>query len=59
MEGERRATRGHCELGDQTLGTVSSVFEERQGLRIDHYLGKETVQNLMACRFANYLFEPV
>ncbi len=38
---------------------VLSVFEERQVFRIDHYLGKETVQNLMAFRFANGLFEPV
>jgi glucose-6-phosphate 1-dehydrogenase len=35
------------------------VFEEPQIFRIDHYLGKETVQNLMAMRFANSLFEPV
>ena len=35
------------------------VFEEPQIYRIDHYLGKETVQNLMALRFANALFEPV
>ena len=35
------------------------VFEEPQVFRIDHYLGKETVQNLMAMRFANSLFEPV
>jgi len=35
------------------------VFEERQIFRIDHYLGKETVQNLIALRFANALFEPV
>jgi glucose-6-phosphate 1-dehydrogenase len=35
------------------------VFEEDQIFRIDHYLGKETVQNLMALRFANALFEPV
>ena len=35
------------------------VFEEPQIFRIDHYLGKETVQNLMAMRFANALFEPV
>lgn len=34
-------------------------FEERQIYRIDHYLGKETVQNLMAVRFANILFEPL
>ncbi len=38
---------------------VLEVFEEQQIFRIDHYLGKETVQNLMALRFANALFEPV
>jgi glucose-6-phosphate 1-dehydrogenase len=36
-----------------------SVFQESQIFRIDHYLGKETVQNLLAFRFANTLFEPV
>src|SRR5215210_6268336 len=39
--------------------TISSVFRERQVFRIDHYLGKETVQNVMAFRFANLMFEPV
>ncbi len=38
---------------------VSKVFLERQFFRIDHYLGKETVQNVLAFRFANLLFEPV
>jgi glucose-6-phosphate 1-dehydrogenase len=38
---------------------VGQVFGEGQTYRIDHYLGKETVQNLMALRFANSLFEPV
>ena len=38
---------------------VLAVFEESQVFRIDHYLGKETVQNMMAFRFANGLFEPV
>jgi glucose-6-phosphate 1-dehydrogenase len=38
---------------------VNAVFHENQVFRIDHYLGKETVQNLMALRFANALFEPV
>jgi glucose-6-phosphate 1-dehydrogenase len=38
---------------------VDSVFRERQVYRIDHYLGKETVQNVMAFRFANYMFEPL
>ena len=38
---------------------VGQVFSERQVFRIDHYLGKETVQNLMVLRFANILFEPL
>jgi glucose-6-phosphate 1-dehydrogenase len=38
---------------------VGAVFSEKQIFRIDHYLGKETVQNLMALRFANALFEPL
>jgi len=38
---------------------VASVFPEDRTFRIDHYLGKETVQNIMALRFGNSLFEPV
>jgi glucose-6-phosphate 1-dehydrogenase len=38
---------------------VGAVFSERQVFRIDHYLGKETVQNLMVLRFGNILFEPL
>ena len=38
---------------------VGEVFSEQQVFRIDHYLGKETVQNLMVLRFANMLFEPL
>jgi glucose-6-phosphate 1-dehydrogenase len=38
---------------------VDSVFPPEDVYRIDHYLGKETVQNLLALRFANQLFEPV
>lgn len=38
---------------------VGAVFCEEQIFRIDHYLGKETVQNLLALRFANSLFEPL
>ncbi|MEO1474956.1 MAG: glucose-6-phosphate dehydrogenase, partial [Pseudomonadota bacterium] len=38
---------------------VCAVFDENNIYRIDHYLGKETVQNLMVLRFANTLFEPV
>ncbi len=37
---------------------VASAFSEQQIFRIDHYLGKETVQNLLSLRFANLLFEP-
>ena len=38
---------------------VASAFPEDRTFRIDHYLGKETVQNLLALRFANSLFEPL
>jgi glucose-6-phosphate 1-dehydrogenase len=40
-------------------GEVAAVVDESQIFRIDHYLGKETVQNLTALRFANVLFEPL
>ena len=42
-------------LNDQ----VRAAFRERQVFRIDHYLGKETVQNILALRFANGIFEPL
>ncbi|MCP9492820.1 MAG: glucose-6-phosphate dehydrogenase [Pyrinomonadaceae bacterium MAG19_C2-C3] len=38
---------------------VGSVFQEHQTYRIDHYLGKETVQNILVFRFGNSLFEPI
>ena len=38
---------------------IAEVFDERQVYRIDHYLAKETVQNLLVLRFANGIFEPV
>ncbi|MBV8540272.1 MAG: glucose-6-phosphate dehydrogenase [Pseudonocardiales bacterium] len=38
---------------------VSDVFSEESVFRIDHYLGKETVQNILALRFANQLYEPI
>ena len=38
---------------------VLAIFDETQVFRIDHYLGKETVQNMMAFRFANGMFEPL
>jgi glucose-6-phosphate 1-dehydrogenase len=38
---------------------IAEVFDERQIYRIDHYLGKETVQNILVLRFANSIFEPL
>ncbi|HCY64540.1 MAG TPA: glucose-6-phosphate dehydrogenase [Oxalobacteraceae bacterium] len=43
----------------QINAEVGKVFNESQIYRIDHYLGKETVQNLLALRFGNVLFEPL
>ena len=39
--------------------SLHQAFQERQVYRIDHYLGKETVQNLLVLRFANTIFEPI
>ena len=51
---------GHDLASARTLnGLVHAHFEEAQIYRIDHYLGKETVQNLLAFRFANAIFEPL
>ncbi|NTW01753.1 MAG: glucose-6-phosphate dehydrogenase [Oscillochloris sp.] len=51
---------GHDLQSAHDLNTeLLSVFEEDQVYRIDHYLGKETVQNLMVFRFANGIFEPI
>ena len=47
------------ETSRQINDAVASAFSEEQIFRIDHYLGKETVQNLLALRFANILFEPL
>ena len=64
-------TRGNVRIGlEKPLGTdlessceindaVAGAFPEHRIFRIDHYLGKETVQNLLAMRFANILLEPV
>lgn len=64
-------TQGNVRIGlEKPLGTdlsssqeindaVAEAFPEERIFRIDHYLGKETVQNLLALRFANILFEPV
>ncbi len=51
---------GHDLESAQALNhEVLDIFDERQIYRIDHYLGKETVQNMLAFRFANGMFEPV
>ncbi|RYF92003.1 MAG: glucose-6-phosphate dehydrogenase, partial [Chitinophagaceae bacterium] len=51
---------GHDLESAHELNTLlSSMFSEEQIYRIDHYLGKETVQNIIAMRFANALFEPI
>ncbi|SPH17998.1 Glucose-6-phosphate 1-dehydrogenase [Defluviimonas aquaemixtae] len=47
------------ETAKELNATLAEHFDESQIYRIDHYLGKETVQNLMAVRFANILFEPL
>ena len=51
---------GHdLESAKQLNEVVNRVFPEESVFRIDHYLGKETVQNILALRFANQLFEPI
>jgi glucose-6-phosphate 1-dehydrogenase len=51
---------GHDLESAHALNTeIKKVLEEKQIYRIDHYLGKETVQNLLAFRFSNGIFEPI
>lgn len=64
---ERKTTRivvekpfGHdLQSAHELNKLLTGMFEEDQIYRIDHYLGKETVQNILALRFANALFEPI
>ncbi|MQT11414.1 glucose-6-phosphate dehydrogenase [Segnochrobactrum spirostomi] len=49
----------NLESAHQVNDQIGKYFPEERVYRIDHYLGKETVQNLMALRFANALFEPL
>jgi glucose-6-phosphate 1-dehydrogenase len=69
--GERRSTEGYMRLiiekpfghdlasARQLNEELEQYFDESEVFRIDHYLGKETVQNLLALRFANGIFEPI
>jgi glucose-6-phosphate 1-dehydrogenase len=69
--GERRGTEGWSRLivekpfghdhasADELNGILQKWFRENEVFRIDHYLGKETVQNMLALRFANGIFEPI
>jgi glucose-6-phosphate 1-dehydrogenase len=51
---------GHdLESGHKLNAELSTVFREQEIYRIDHYLGKETVQNIFVLRFANGIFEPL
>jgi len=49
----------NLKTAEEINDSVGAVFEEHSIFRIDHYLGKETVQNLIVLRFMNSLFEPV
>jgi glucose-6-phosphate 1-dehydrogenase len=69
--GERRSTKGWTRLivekpfghdldsARELNAAIEDHFEESEIFRIDHYLGKETVQNMLALRFANGIFEPI
>ncbi|MDX6513369.1 MAG: glucose-6-phosphate 1-dehydrogenase [Gaiellaceae bacterium] len=69
--GKRRAAKGWVRLiiekpfghdlasARELNGKLAEHFEESEIFRIDHYLGKETVQNMLALRFANGIFEPI
>ena len=51
---------GHDQESARELnGMLAKIFREKQIYRIDHYLGKETVQNILAFRFSNGMFEPI
>ena len=51
---------GHnLESARELSDVISQIFDEQDVFRIDHYLGKETVQNILAMRFSNQMFEPL
>jgi glucose-6-phosphate 1-dehydrogenase len=47
------------ETSDELTQSINQIFKKRQTFRIDHYLGKEVIQNLMVLRFANLIFDPI
>ena len=55
----RKAVRHRPRVGGALNSELLDLVEERQIYRIDHYLGKETVQNILVLRFANGIFEPI
>ena len=57
--GAREAARHRSRLGREINDAVAAAFPESRIFRIDHYLGKETVQNLLVFRFANMMVEPM
>jgi glucose-6-phosphate 1-dehydrogenase len=69
--GKRRNTKGWTRLiiekpfgrdlqsARELQGVITRYFDETEVFRIDHYLGKETVQNMLVLRFANGIFEPI
>ena len=58
--GDHQKPFGHDFASARQLNQdIRQVLEEKQIYRIDHYLGKETVQNILVFRFANGIFEPI
>ena len=55
----REAVRHRSESAKELNGELLKIVDEHQIYRIDHYLGKETVQNILVLRFANGMFEPI
>ena len=49
---------GHLESAIALTETIHEFFDESHVFRIDHYLGKETVQNILVFRFGNAVYEP-
>ena len=55
----REAVRARSGIGQALNREIGQILKESQIYRIDHYLGKETVQNILVFRFANGIFEPI